>query len=102
MRTCVLTACCFMAAVLLSGCGAPGKLRARGRILKDGAPLVPAAEEAVRVMFVPMPDAGQRVTDFYMANFNRADGTFRAAGKDGQGVPPGKYRIAIEHLRDRR
>ena len=53
-------------------------------------------------MFVPLPEAGERATDFYMATVNLQDATFQAAGKDGRGVPPGKYRIAIEHLRNRK
>jgi hypothetical protein len=87
--------------VMAAGCGS-GKLRTRGRVLNNGAPLVPAEGDIVRVTFVPLPEGGGRAMDFYTARFNPADGTFEAAGKDGQGVPPGKYRIAVEHLRKRR
>jgi hypothetical protein len=52
-------------------------------------------------MFVPIPEGPERVTDFHAAIFDPDDGTFQAAGRDGQGIPPGKYRIAIEHLRNR-
>ncbi|HTK77940.1 MAG TPA: DUF1559 domain-containing protein [Gemmataceae bacterium] len=72
--------------------GGPGK----------GAPLVPADDEVVRILFVPVPEGGARVTDYYVATFNRSDGTFQAAGNDGKGMPPGKYRIAIEHLKDKK
>src|SRR5438045_153537 len=92
----------LLAVLLAAGCGGSGKLQTKGRLLKDGAPLVPADDEIVRILFVPLPEGGARVTDFYVATFNRADGTFQAAGNDGKGVPPGKYRIAIEHLKDKK
>ena len=38
----------------------------------------------------------------YIAAFNPSEGTFRAVGPDGNGIPPGKYRIAIEHSRKRK
>jgi hypothetical protein len=95
----LLTSCAL--GVLVSGCGGSGKLQTRGRILKNGAPYVPPDGDIVRVMFVPIADGKGKVTDFHMANFNPEDGTFQAAGKDLKGVPPGKYRIAIEHLHRR-
>lgn len=87
--------------LLVSGCGGSGRLQTRGRLLKNGAPYVPPEGDIVRVMFVPMPTGKEKVTDFHAALFNPEDGTFQAAGRDGKGVPPGKYRIAIEHLHRR-
>src|SRR6516225_5026206 len=87
--------------LLLSGCGGSGRLQTKGRILKNGAPFLPAEGDIVRVMFVPIPEGTERVTDFHAAIFHPEDGTFQAAGRDGQGVPPGKYRIAVEHLRNK-
>ena len=87
--------------LLISGCGGSGKLQTRGRLLKNGAPYLPPEGDIVRVMFVPIPDGKERVTDFHMANFDPEDGTFQASGKDLKGVPPGKYRIAIEQLHRR-
>jgi hypothetical protein len=86
--------------VLMSGCGS-GKMQTKGRILKNGAPYLPAQGEILRVMFVPIPEGGERVTDFHAAIVDPEDGTFYAAARDGQGIPPGKYRIAIEHLRNK-
>jgi len=44
---------------------------------------------------------GERPQDYYVAEYNRDDGTFRVAGKDGRGLPPGKYRVALELDRKR-
>jgi len=102
MRRSFVRRASVLAVVLAAGCGGPGKLQTKGRLLKDGAPLVPADDEVVRILFVPVPEGGARVTDYYVATFNRSDGTFQAAGNDGKGMPPGKYRIAIEHLKDKK
>jgi hypothetical protein len=88
--------------LLVSGCSSDGKLRTRGKILKGGIPYVAEETDIVHVTFVPIPEGGARPMDYHIAAFNKADGTFVASGKDGKGVPPGKYRIAIEHLRQRK
>jgi hypothetical protein len=49
-------------------------------------------------MFIPIFEDGKRVEDFYVAEFNPRDGTFWVSGKDGRGMPPGKYRITVEVL----
>ncbi len=87
----------LIALVLFDVCGCgPSLLKTRGRVLKGGAPFLPGQDEFVRVTFVPVPQGEQRVEDFYVAQFDRNDGTFTVAGKDLRGMPPGKYRVAIE------
>jgi hypothetical protein len=71
-------------------------LKTKGRVLKDGAPFVAGTGEFVRVTFVPIFEGGKLADDFYVAQVNSKDGTFVAAGKDLRGMPPGKYRVAIE------
>ena len=87
--------------LVLVGCSQSGKMSIRGHLLKNGTPYAPPEGEIVRIMFVPIAQGKERVTDFYAANFDRDDGSFQAAGGDGRGIPPGKYRIAIEHLKNR-
>jgi hypothetical protein len=88
-------------AVLLAGCGS-GMLKTKGRLLKGGSPVIPAEDEVVRVAFVPMMEGQEKAKDYYMAEFNRTDGSFQVVGKDGKGLPPGKYRIAVEYMKQRR
>ncbi len=92
--------CCFLALLVLSGCGS-GKLMPKGRLLKDGKPIVlKDEEESMQIFFDPIPAEGQQHPgDMFAARYNREDGTFTVVGKDGTGMPPGKYRIAIEHHR---
>jgi hypothetical protein len=84
---------------VLSGCSGDGRLNAKGRIVKGGAPFTVAEGECVRVIFFPVTSDGQPPHNTYIAAYKRADGTFRAVGPDGKGIPPGKYRIALEHLK---
>jgi hypothetical protein len=87
--------------ILAIGCG-NGKLQTRGRVVKGGQPLVPKEDESVRVTFVPILPDGKPPSDHYFAEFDRDDATFSAAGKDKQGLPPGKYRVAVEYKRKKR
>jgi hypothetical protein len=59
-------------------------------------------EEYVRVTFFPVTADGKPPKNTYAATYNGTDGTFQAVGPDGKGIPPGKYRIAVEHEDARR
>jgi hypothetical protein len=86
--------------LLTAGCGGSGKLQTRGRVLKGGQPFILPEDEYVRLTFIPIVEKG-RAEDYYVAEFNRTDATFKVAGKDLKGMPPGKYKIMVEHLRNR-
>lgn len=83
------------AMICLCGCG-PKMLKTKGRVLKDGAPFLPGEGEFLRVTFVPLFEGGKLADDFYVAQVNSKDATFQVVGKDLRGMPPGKYRVAIE------
>jgi hypothetical protein len=102
MRKLLLAFASLCLLVLLSGCGGPGRLNARGRIVKGGAPYTVPEKEYVRVTFFPVTADGKPPQNTYAAVYERSDGTFRAVGPDGKGIPPGKYRIAVEHQGPRR
>jgi hypothetical protein len=94
--------CGLLAALLLAGCGR-GLVQPKGRVLKDGAPLALKEQEYVNIFFVPVVAQGEKHPgDVYAARYNDADGAFQATGKDGKGLPPGKYKITVEHLRKKR
>lgn len=86
-----------MVLIAAAGCG-DGRLQTRGRVVKGGVAFVPPEGEFVRVTFYPM---SATTGDAYAAEVRREDATFRVAGKDGSGMPPGKYRVAVEHDRKR-
>ncbi len=80
-------------AVSAVGCGSP-LLKTRGRVLKGGSPFLAKQGEFVRVTFVPVTVTGP--ADAYVAEVDRATGEFHVAGKDGKGMPPGRYRVSVE------
>jgi hypothetical protein len=93
MRHIHCAAMMLVAALLVTGCGS-NHLKTKGRIVKNGATFVPEKTEVLRVVFVPMKEGGK---DEYAAQFTDPAGGFQVAGKDLRGMPPGKYRAAIEY-----
>jgi hypothetical protein len=93
---------CLLCALAFSGCSGDGKLQPRGKILKSGAPFTVPEEEYVRITFHPIPADGSRARHTYVAVYNNSDATFKVVGADGRGLPPGKYRVAVEHERNRK
>ncbi|MBO0699889.1 MAG: hypothetical protein J2P46_15935 [Zavarzinella sp.] len=86
----------------LAGCGGDGRINAKGRVIKAGQPYTVPEGDYVRVTFYELTPDGANGKNSYAATFNNADGTFRAVGPDGRGIPPGKYRVCVEHERKRR
>ncbi len=96
-----LTLTVFGLCIFLTGCG-DGRLRTKGQLLKGGQPFIPPEGEFIHVTFVPIPPDGQPATDYYYAEVDQATGTFRSAGKDLKGMPPGKYRVAVELMKKKK
>jgi hypothetical protein len=86
---------------LVAGCG-PSRVKAHGRLFNNGQPFVPSEKETVHVAFFPAAEASDASAKSYIAKFNREDGTFQVIGTDGQGLPPGKYRVTISVMNDRK
>ena len=47
--------------LLAAGCGGPARFQTHGRILKNGEPFRPPAEDAVRVTLEPVPEPGEAI-----------------------------------------
>jgi len=93
----------LLCALIVSGCGGVDrKLKAKGKVVKGGVPFTVPEEEYVRVTFYPIPEDGGRAKNSYVAAYDRTDGNFTVVGPDGKGLPPGKYRVAVEHERKRK
>ncbi len=101
MRRLHFTILCLVVTLLaLPGCGGSNTIWVTGHLLKGGAPYVPPSEQRVTLTFVAMEvkDAtGKPVpaTDPYLAEFDPANSSFQVPGPDRQGIPPGKYRVAV-------
>ncbi len=79
------------AALLVPGCGSSNAARVTGTVVKDGKPFPVAEGQWLQIHLVPV-DADPTKSETYLANLAK-DGTFDFPGKEGSGVPPGKYKV---------
>lgn len=82
-----------MIMISLAGCG-PSLVQVKGRVTRNGAPLVVSDRGRVTVVFHPVNEESSSSGVSYSA-IAKPDGTFEVTGKDGSGIPPGSYRIAV-------
>jgi hypothetical protein len=92
---------CLILLALVAGCGGD-LVKAKGKLLKGGEPVKLGEKEAVRIVFVPVDKVEGKEQNMYPAEFNPEDGTFKVVGSTGTGLPPGKYRVAVELTRNRK
>ena len=102
----------LLIAALTAGCGRGGFVIPRGRLTNNGEPFRCENGVAVHMTFIaltpaagPQPPAGTPTgsaeTGAYPAEYYR-DGTFRVVGVDGKGLPPGKYRVAVQAIKQKK
>ena len=89
---------CLLIGLLAVGCGS-GYIKAKGRVVKGGEPFRPGEGEALRIILAPLDAPEGSHYDSYAAEFHPDDSTFLVKGKDGSGLPPGKYRVGLELLK---
>jgi hypothetical protein len=85
-----------MICLLALGCDGSSRIRAKGSILKGGQPFRTNEGEGLRIIFVPVDPSGGTQYDSFAAAYDPEEGTFQVLGKDGNGLPPGKYRISLQ------
>jgi serine/threonine protein kinase len=66
-------------------------------IAKSGEPLQLTEDERISVAFFPAEASGTTF-DAYLTQ-RKEDGTLQVIGKDGKGMPLGKYRVSLEHFK---
>ena len=82
---------------LAGGCGnADRPVEAKGSLVLGGEPFDAQAYDPLTVILYPATEGGT-AADTFPANLTD-DGTFTVPGREGNGVPPGKYRISIEAM----
>jgi hypothetical protein len=95
-----------MVAVGLIGCGGGGDLvKVTGKIVDGGTPYVLEGEEVeeggvgIEVVFYPLDGSGgfDKEGTAYFATAE-PDGTFVLEGDEGDGIPAGKYRVALSQM----
>jgi hypothetical protein len=99
----------FLIAPLLAAPGCTGRgntVWITGKLLKGGTPYVPPKDQLVTITFVALEvqdESGKTVQsgEPYLAEYDQASGTFTVPGPDRQGIPSGKYRIAVTQKMER-
>ena len=68
-----------------------------GVLQKGGEIYKPPEGRKLALYFYPMADgtSGNPAGDVEMADYDARDGSFTVPGREGYGIPPGKYRIAV-------
>ncbi|MCI0459463.1 MAG: hypothetical protein L0Z62_21140 [Gemmataceae bacterium] len=80
------------ACLLASGCGSAG-VKANGKLLLDGKPLTVSDKGVIQMALYAEDDPkGTKAEAVDVQN----DGTFVIMGKKREGVPSGKYRVAVQ------
>ena len=94
--------CCGLAAAAV-GCGKDdGLLRTKGRVVKGGEAFVTPAGQHLQIQFVPILDDGKLPLNYYWAEVIQETGVFRPDGAMKTGMPPGRYRVALELMDEKK
>lgn len=88
------------------GCGSSNEVWITGTLLKGGTKFTPPEGHQVGITFylVSTDDPTKSAAaagEPYLADYDESDGTFKVPGRNGQGIPPGKYRISVSDKLDR-
>ncbi len=90
----------LLSGLSLAGCGGSGEevVPARGRVLLNGEPLQVRGRDvglgSVKVEFYRLGEEGAP-SDAPEGMVVDERGYFELPGRDGRGIPPGKYRVAV-------
>jgi len=84
-------------AASLPGCGRGDQIWVTGALQKGGQIYQPPEGRKLALYFYPIAGgtAGNPVDEPEMADYDPRDGSFTVPGREGYGISPGKYRIAI-------
>jgi hypothetical protein len=87
---------CLALGVLAAGCSkGPQLLKVKGKVVNNNKPLDLGPQAGVTLVFIPVVEEEKPVVATYPTHLN-PDGTFELTGKQGEGIPPGKYQIAVQ------
>jgi hypothetical protein len=86
-----------LSAAFLAGCGRGDTIWVTGVLQKGGQIYQPPEGRKLALYFCPMKDNTSRDPsgEMEMADYNSKDGSFAVPGREGDGIRPGKYRIAV-------
>jgi len=96
MRALTTLACCLTLCLLFTACASEEKLvKVNGKLKEGEQPFKMDPNGSISVSFVPIVAEGTHFST-YPATVERTDMSFVVPGRKGKGIPPGKYRVAIQ------
>jgi hypothetical protein len=86
-----------VATAFVAGCGGGDQIWVTGVLQKGGDMYQPPEGRDLALYFCPVKDdaSSDPSREKEMADYNIKDGSFTVPGNEGQGIRPGKYRIAV-------
>jgi hypothetical protein len=86
-----------LSALWLAGCGHGESIWVTGTLQKGGEIYKIPETRKLAIYFCPIGEGapGKPAGDIEMADYDARDGSFTVPGREGHGIPPGKYRIAV-------
>ena len=91
----------FVIGLIPIGCGDSSHIKAKGHIVKGGQPYLVPEGTGFRVFFVPLDAPEGKHFDSFAAEYNPENGSFLVQGKDGRGLPRGKYRVDLQLMKSK-
>ena len=87
----------MLGAACLAGCGGGDTIWVKGVLQKGGEVYKPPEGRKLALHFHQLADGtSDKPTGFVeLADYDARDGSFTVPGREGNGIPPGKYRIAL-------
>jgi hypothetical protein len=76
-------------------------IKAKGRVVKGGQPYLAEEGQGMRIFFAPLEVPAGSQYDSYAAVYDPKNGTFEVTGKDGKGLPRGRYRVDIQLMKNK-
>jgi hypothetical protein len=98
----VLTLALAGIVLVAAGCGGSNKLVTKGKVIKDGKPVIAGEGEFLQVTLIPVSADGTPPANFFYAEVDQKTGVFHPSGPDKKGVPPGKYQFAVALKKDKK
>lgn len=102
VRSCSASWVALCIAIVGCGGGDP-QYTVTGKVVEGGQPIVIEMYEeggsCLEVEFFPLDEGGALASDAVShIAFCAEDGSFQMYGAEGEGIPPGKYRVAVRRL----
>jgi hypothetical protein len=94
-RTVLLSLVLLAACTLIPACSkGPPPILVKGTVLNNGQPLKIDSNGSMTLMFDRVVEKGE-TPERFSTRVVQDSGAFEITGKDGKGVPPGKYKIGL-------